>query len=202
MSGVKVKICGLKREVDIAYANATRPDYIGVVFAPKSSRAVTPDEAANLCRKLAPGIDAVGVFVNEPVEHVAELLCQNVIDMAQLHGKEDEAYLAALRQLTAKPLIQAFRIETENDVKRAIRSTADFILLDHGNGGTGKAFDWSLIRDVNRPFFLAGGLDADNVVKAIQLTHPYAVDVSSGVETDHMKDRNKMEKVIEAVRSR
>ena len=196
MSRVKVKICGLTREIYIAYANATRPDWIGFVFAPRSSRAVTPDTAANLRRKLAPGIDAVGVFVNEPVEHVAKLLNGNVIDMAQLHGEEDEAYLTALRQLTKKPLIQAFRIETENDITRATHSTADFILLDHGNGGTGKNFDWSLIRDVNRPFFLAGGINADNVSEAIQLTRPYAVDVSSGVEIDYVKDRKKMEKFI------
>lgn len=196
----KIKLCGLTRPCDIQTANRLLPDYIGFVFAPKSRRYVTPEQAAELRGLLNPDLTAVGVFVNEPPKTVAELLDCGVIDIAQLHGTEDEEYISALRALTDKPLIQAFRIDTEQDIAAAENSTADYVLLDSGNGGTGTVFDWSLIRRLKRPYFLAGGLTADNVGGAVASLHPYAVDVSSGIETGGVKDEDKMTRFVHAVR--
>jgi phosphoribosylanthranilate isomerase len=196
----KIKLCGLSRPQDIEAANELKPDYIGFVFAPNSRRYVTPETAAGLRAKLSPDIQAVGVFVNEPPESVHALLASGTIDIAQLHGREDEDYIAALRALTSKPLIQAFRVDRAEDVSKARASSADFILLDAGNGGTGTTFDWGLIRDLRRPYFLAGGLDAGNAAQAVARLHPYAVDVSSGVETGGLKDPNKMTDFVRAVR--
>ena len=195
----KIKMCGLSRPCDIAAANAIRPEYIGFVFYPKSKRNVTPEQAAQLKKRLSPAIQAVGVFVDAAPEAVSALLRQGVIDIAQLHGHEDEAYLASLRQLTDKPLLQAFRIAESDDVTRAMQSSADMVLLDAGMG-SGEGFDWTLVRKIDRPYFLAGGLDADNVTAAIRQLHPYAVDVSSGIETDGQKDKEKMAAFAAAVR--
>lgn len=195
----KIKMCGLSRPCDIAAANAVRPEYIGFVFYPKSKRNVTPEQAAQLKKRLLPSIKAVGVFVDAAPEAVSALLRQGVIDIAQLHGHEDEAYLASLRQRTDKPLLQAFRIAGADDVTRAVQSSADMVLLDAGMG-SGEGFDWTLVRKIDRPYFLAGGLDADNVTAAIRQLHPYAVDVSSGIETDGQKDKEKMAAFAAAVR--
>lgn len=196
----KIKLCGLKRPQDIQAANELLPAYIGFVFAPKSRRYVHPDRAEELRRMLNPGIIPVGVFVNETPETVAALLDRGIIDIAQLHGKEDEAYIRRLRQLTKKPLIQAFRVDTPADVAAAQASTADYVLLDSGAGGTGTCFDWSLLKDIQRPYFLAGGLTPENVGGAVATLHPYAVDVSSGIETDGAKDKEKMTQFVRAVR--
>lgn len=196
----KIKLCGLKRPQDIQAANELLPAYIGFVFAPKSRRYVHPDRAEELRRMLNPGIIPVGVFVNETPETVAALLDRGIIDIAQLHGKEDAAYIRRLRQLTKKPLIQAFRIDTPADVAAAQASTADYVLLDSGAGGTGTCFDWSLLQDIQRPYFLAGGLTPENVGGAVATLHPYAVDVSSGIETDGAKDKEKMTRFVRAVR--
>ena len=195
----KIKMCGLSRPCDIAAANAVRPEYIGFVFYPKSKRNVTPEQAAQLKKRLLPSIKAVGVFVDAAPEAVSALLRQGVIDIAQLHGHEDEAYLASLRQRTDKPLLQAFRIAGADDVTRAVQSSVDMVLLDAGMG-SGEGFDWTLVRKIDRPYFLAGGLDADNVTAAIRQLHPYAVDVSSGIETDGQKDKEKMAAFAAAVR--
>lgn len=196
----KIKICGLTQRREIDAVNRLRPDFVGFVFAEKSRRYVPPRQAAALRAGLAPGITPVGVFVDAPAVAVAELLRNGVIGAAQLHGTEDEAYLASLRRLTARPIIQAFRIEGAEDVGRAARSTADFLLLDHGTGGTGEAFDWTLVQNLARPFFLAGGLHPGNVAAAVRLTRPYGVDASSGVETGPEKDPEKIERFIYAVR--
>lgn len=196
----KIKLCGLKRPQDIQAANELLPAYIGFVFAPKSRRYVHPARAEELRRMLNPGIIPVGVFVNETPETVAALLDRGIIDIAQLHGKEDAAYIRRLRQLTKKPLIQAFRIDTPADVAAAQASTADYVLLDSGAGGTGTCFDWSLLQDIQRPYFLAGGLTPENVGGAVATLHPYAVDVSSGIETDGAKDKEKMTQFVRAVR--
>ena len=198
----KIKLCGLSRPRDIEVANALKPDYIGFVFAQKSKRYVSPERAAELKALLNPGIQAVGVFVNAEPEFIAELLAQGVVDIAQLHGQEDGAYVAQLRALTDRPLIQAFRIGSEADMRRALKSPADFILLDSGSGGTGTTFDWRLIRASDRPWFLAGGLGPENAIEAVRSLSPYAVDVSSGIETDGVKDPEKMRAFVEAVRNR
>ena len=195
----KIKLCGLSRPIDIEVANRLSPEYIGFVFAPKSKRYVTAEKAKELKRLLAPEITAVGVFVDESPQTVAELLNEGVIDIAQLHGSEDEDYIKLLKELAGKPIIKAFCIESEEDIVRAEKSSADYILLDSGTG-TGNVFDWSLIKSVKRPYFLAGGLDCTNVGEAIRTLQPYAVDVSSGIETNGLKDINKMTEFVSIVR--
>lgn len=195
----RIKLCGLSRPCDIDTANELKPEYIGFVFAKKSKRYVTPEQAEELKRLLAPEIKAVGVFVNEMPENVATLLHAGVIDIAQLHGGEDENYIGQLRTLTDKPVMQALDIETAGDVLYAEECTADYILLDSG-AGSGTLFDWSLIQNIKRPYFLAGGLRGDNVEEAVTMLHPYAVDVSSGIETNGYKDKRKMAAFVAAVR--
>lgn len=195
----KIKLCGLSRACDIEAANALAPDYVGFIFAENSRRFVTFEQAAALKSRLAPGIAAVGVFVNEKPETVARLLKEGIIDLAQLHGNETEEDIRELKSLTDKPIIQAFRIFCKEDCRQAEKSPADHILLDSG-AGTGRLLDWELLRDMERPYFLAGGLDARNVYGAVLNLHPYAVDVSSGIETDGYKDQEKMEKFVRHVR--
>lgn len=195
----RIKLCGLSRSCDMEAVNELKPEYIGFVLAPKSKRYVTPEKVEELKRMLVPGMKAVGVFVNERPKTVAELLSGGVIDVAQLHGDEDGNYIKQLRQLTDKPLIKAFRIETAGDILYAEQCAADYVLLDSG-AGTGTVFDWNLIRNIKRPYFLAGGLGPGNVGKAIQALAPFAVDVSSGIETDGRKDQIKMAAFAAAVR--
>ena len=195
----KITLCGLSRPCDIGAANELKPDYIGFVFAPKSKRYVTPEKAMELKQMLLPEIQSVGVFVNEKPETVVKLLQDGTIDIAQLHGAEDEEYIIQLRQLTDKPIIKAFRIETASDIEKALQSTADYLLLDSG-AGTGTVFDWKLIQNIKRPYFLAGGLDADNAAEAVNTLRPYALDVSSGIETSGLKDKSKMAAFVSAVR--
>lgn len=196
----KIKLCGLSRTCDIEVANELKPEYIGFVFAKKSRRYVSPEKAAELRRVLSSDIRAVGVFVNESPENIAELLNSGIIDVAQLHGNEDDEFIKRLRTLADKPVIKAFRIDSEQDIAGAIKSSADYVLLDSGSGGTGTAFDWELIKNIQRPYFLAGGLDIHNVESAVKDLMPYGVDVSSGIETDGYKDRNKMAAFVSAVR--
>lgn len=195
----KIKLCGLSRQCDIEWANELKPDYIGFVFWSKSKRNVSPEKANELKALLSPDIKAVGVFVNEPVQNVAKLLNNNIIDIAQLHGSEDEEYISKLRTLTNKPIIKAFLLKSKDDAQKAEKSTADHILLDSGMG-TGKGFDRSLLKNISRPYFLAGGLYPENFADAIETLSPFAVDVSSGIETDNFKDKNKMAAFVKAVR--
>lgn len=195
----KIKLCGLYRPCDIETANELKPEYIGFVFASKSKRYITPEKAANLKRLLNPNIKAVGVFVDENPENIVCLLNSGTIDICQLHGSEDEAYIYDLRQLTDRAIIKAFRIQSAGDIEAVNRCTAEYVLLDSG-AGTGTIFDWALIQGIQRPYFLAGGLGIDNVDAAVKLLHPYAVDVSSGIETDGLKDKTKMAAFAAAVR--
>lgn len=195
----QIKLCGLSRPCDIEDANELKPEYIGFVFDPKSRRYVTPQTAAELKQLLSPEIQAVGVFVNEDAEKIADLLHRGIIGVAQLHGDEDEDYISHLKQLTDKPIIKAFRIETAGDIADIEQCSADHILLDSG-AGTGAVFDWMLIQGIRRPYFLAGGLGIDNAENAVEQLKPYAVDVSSGIETDGLKDKTKMAQFVAAIR--
>lgn len=196
---MKIKLCGLSQMEDIETVNELKPEYIGFVFAAKSRRYVTPQTAAELKRRLLPQIQAVGVFVNEDVEMVARLLDNGVINIVQLHGNENENYIRRLKQRADKPIVKAFRVETASDIAEAERSPADYILLDSG-AGTGTVFDWKLLQNIRRPYFLAGGLTPDNVANTVKQLHPFAVDVSSGIETDGAKDKEKMAAFVAAVR--
>ena len=197
---MKIKLCGLTRPCDIEAVNELQPDYIGFVFAKKSRRYVSPEKAEELKAMLAPGIQAVGVFVNEEPEQIVSLLEAGTIDVAQLHGPEGEREIRRLRELTDHLLIQAFRIDTEQDVERANASTADYVLLDSGAGGTGTVFDWDLLQAIRRPYFLAGGLDTENLGTVKAKLNPYGIDVSSGIETDGYKDKEKMTAFVAAAR--
>ncbi|MBS5398383.1 MAG: phosphoribosylanthranilate isomerase [Lachnospiraceae bacterium] len=193
----KIKLCGLSRPGDIRAANELMPDYIGFVFAPKSRRYVSLEKAAELKQMLDPQIRAAGVFADEDPQVIEELVSRGVIDVVQLHGREDEAYIRNLRKRLGSPLIiQAFSIRTEQDAERADTSIADLILADSPGGGTGEVFDWELIGKIRRPYFLAGGLTPENVAAAVNALRPYGVDVSSGIETDGYKDKEKMKEFI------
>lgn len=196
----KVKFCGLKRAEDIAFANELMPDYIGFVFAQKSRRYISFERALELKIMLDPGIKAVGVFVNEDIEKVAELLKSHVIDIAQLHGDESEEYIEALRAESGAVIIKAFKIENTEGALAAEASPADLVLLDSGEG-SGQVFNWEFIKEVKRPYFLAGGLNSENVKEALAALSPWGVDVSSAIETDGVKDKDKMTAFLEAVRS-
>lgn len=201
----KIKICGLKRECDIDYVNAVHPDYIGFVFAGEKRR-VTVRQAAQLRKRLDTAIVPVGVFVNEEIDVILQALDEQAIDMVQLHGNEDNVYIERLRQYTQIPFIKAVSVKCTEDIVRAQEYIVEYLLLDQGKGGTGKTFDWSLINEsfgVNRPlkpFFLAGGITPENVKQAMEQVHPYALDVSSGVETDGFKDEKKIQKIVQMIR--
>lgn len=206
---VKIKICGLSREEDIDYVNEARPDYCGfIINFPKSRRNVTPDRVRELVRGLDETICPVGVFVDEPVETIMSLASDGTLGAVQLHGKESQEYVVELKRRLAEaasgrgriPVIQAFKILTAGDAVCACRSAADYILLDSGTG-TGQTFDWSLAGEMDRPFFLAGGLGPENLQEAIRRMRPYAVDMSSSVETDGVKDRSKIIAAVDAVRA-
>lgn len=193
----KIKICGLKRPEDITYVNEAKPDYCGFIIEfPKSSRNVTGDQVRILIAELDKNIIPVGVFVNAAPERVEELLLDGTIRIAQLHGQEDDDYIRRIQKNTGSQVIKAFSVKTAQDIELALKSPADYILLDQGGGGTGQTFDWSLIPEIKRPFFLAGGLGPDNLEQAVDMIRPYAVDLSSSVETDGVKDRSK---ILEAV---
>lgn len=196
-----VKFCGLRRPCDIEAANLLMPEYIGFVFAPQSKRYITRELALQLKKQLHPAISSVGVFVQENPKKVAAMLNDGIIDLAQLHGNENESYIKNLRELTCKPIIKAFRIDSLQDILEAEASSADFILLDSGTGGTGTTFDWTLLQHIQRPYFLAGGLNLQNISAALQTLKPYAVDVSSGIETHGYKDKEKMREFIRFVRN-
>lgn len=201
-----IKICGLTRTEDIAYVNEIKPEYIGFVFWQNSKRAVTIDQAHELKHKLSPDIQAVGVFVNEDPEIIIELLKHNIIDIAQLHGNESEEQIRKIRSETGKTVIRAIRLKKKEDITEQMEkfhTEADYLLIDSGMG-SGETFDWDIMKampEIEKPFFLAGGLNPDNVQEAIGQVHPYAVDVSSGVETEGKKDKEKIEKIVRRVRN-
>ena len=265
---VKIKICGLRTPADVAAVNAALPEYAGFIFVPMRRRYVAPAQAAILRQQLDPRIRPVGVFVDARVEEILEALEHCPLDMVQLHGAEDNDYIAMLRAAyrdrfvvesseatvdiapAGEPgpgepglgpinlslekfnrnlmgpgpmsaggnlmgpgpmsagerwrrelcIVKAFRVEGEEDIRRAEASAADEILLHHGAGGTGERFDWTLLRDCHRRFFLAGGLTPDNVEDAIRVAQPYAVDASSSLETDGRKDPEKIRRFVAAVR--
>ena len=177
---MRVKICGLKTEADIDAVNSALPDYIGFVFAPRSKRYIDFGTAEALRERLRPEIQAAGVFVDAGPQVIREAAERKLIDIIQLHGTESPA-----------------------DILRAERSAADYLLLDtystHAYGGTGRRFDWSLIPDLEKPFFLAGGLREENLAEALK-QRAFCLDVSSGAETDGRKDPMKIRRIVERIR--
>lgn len=193
----KIKICGLKRREDIEYVNKYQPDYIGFVFARKK-RKLTYDQAVDLKKYLTSSIQVVGVFVNEDISFVEKLVKEHVIDLVQLHGQEDQKYIQALKEKVDVSIIKAIQIKNEDSFNE--HYDVDYYLYDHGTGGTGESFDWSMLKEVDKPVFLAGGINLLNIDDALK-KNVYALDVSSGVETDGFKDEKKIKKIVRRVRN-
>lgn len=201
MSRCKIKICGLHRREDIGYVNGALPDFAGfIINFPKSHRNCRINEVRTLRAGLDERILPVGVFVDEHPETVAGLLREDTISLAQLHGSETPETIRWLQAETKKPVIKAFKIRTEEDIKEALESPADYILLDQGYGG-GQTFDWNLVPEIKRPWFLAGGLNSDNMAEAISRLKPWAVDLSSSVEIDRKKDGQLIRQAVQLVRN-
>lgn len=204
----KVKICGLFRPEDIEYVNKLKPDYIGFMFYKKSSRYVTPEQTAALKKLLDPAIVAVGVFVNESIDFIADLVEQKLLDMVQIHGDEDAAYIAELHERIDVPIIKAVRVKDESSFDGLENYACDYFLFDTYKkgmyGGTGERFNLTLgdEKRIGKKYFVAGGLDADNVSEVLEHTYAMGVDVSGGVETNGIKDEAKIKAFIEAVRNR
>lgn len=206
---MKIKLCGLKRIEDIEAVNEAKPDYIGFIFAKKSRRYVSTKTAERLKQHLNPDIEAVGVFVNEDIDKVIEQAKKQVIDVIQLHGEEDVAYVKDLKEAVGVPIIKAISM-TKQDARQQISmweiSDVDYLLLDSGNGGTGEQFNYKLLQEIGnlkKPYFLAGGLNSENLENAVQQlqnNQPYALDLSSGIETNGIKDLDKIKKAVEAAR--
>ena len=197
---VKIKICGLKRLEDIEIVNKYMPDYMGFVFA-DTKRKVSHELARQLKEKLDPEIISVGVFVDAPKEEIVELFENGTIEMAQLHGLESEDYIKDLKAMTDNKLIviKAIEMSQDTDLLKYDSSNADYLLLDSGKG-SGKTFDWRLIRkDLKKDFFLAGGLNKDNVTQAIEEFEPYAVDLSSSLEVNGFKNEDKIKEIMEII---
>lgn len=202
---MKIKMCGLRRPDDIIYANEYLPDYIGFVFA-ESRRKVSGREAKKLGEQLDPSIKKVGVFVNEPVRSLITISKQAGLDIIQLHGDEGEEYIKEVKHETGKELWKAVRVRMVKDIQEAQRLPADKLLLDsfseESYGGTGKVMDFAVLdqADIRKPYFIAGGLTVENLPEILKKAEPYGIDISSGIETEGVKDREKMLKVIQCVR--
>jgi len=227
----RIKLCGLTRIQDIEIANKLKPEYIGFIFWDRSSRNVSAIQAARLKGKLDPEIKAVGVFVNAPAEQVISYYNVGIIDIAQLHGNENEEYIKKLHD-AGLTVIKAFKMKktgeninlagnanietpekptgnaitetygksTDDVITEAVKSSADFIMFDPGKG-EGATFNWQLIKGIKREFFLAGGLIPENIEKAVETVQPFAVDVSSGIETNGHKDPDKMTAFVKNTRA-
>lgn len=199
----KIKICGLTRKADIEVVNKYKPDYIGFVFA-KSKRQVTDKKALELKKNLNKEILSVGVFVNDSIAHISDLVNNKVIDVVQLHGDENKDYIDELKNKVSVPVIKALRVQSKEQLMEAYKFGADNLLLDtyvkDRYGGSGKEFNLNLIPKEINNYFLAGGVTCENVERMIEIAHPYCIDVSSGVETDGLKDEVKIKNIIEIVR--
>lgn len=200
MTDTKIKFCGLRLEEDVKLAASLDADFMGFILSKRFRRYVSPDEVSRLKQFVPSKTKTVGVFVDEPEDYVIACAKQADLDMIQLHGCEDDAYIADIKEKTGLPVIKMIKPVSIDDIITARQSMADLILLDSGAGGTGRVFDWSLAENLGRDYILAGGLTPDNVGDAVKRLKPFAVDVSSGVETDGSKDSSKMKAFAAEVR--
>jgi phosphoribosylanthranilate isomerase len=219
---MKIKICGLKRQEDIKIVNEVLPDFIGFVFAAASSRQLSFRAAEILKSELDGRIISIGVFVNNPIEEIRDLCGRGIIDLIQLHGDEDNGYILRLRQVVNNRIIKAVRVQSAADVLDSLKIRSDYLLYDSYSdkqyGGSGIKIDWSHIRNaiVSSPelfttrFFLAGGLNEENIIPAIEATTisagsvrvmPYCVDVSSCAEINGVKDKNKITNLVRIIKN-
>ena len=190
-----VKLCGMRTEKDVAEAVRAGADLIGMVLTPGFRRSVPLGLAVKMARLVPRNVITVGVFVDSPAEEVISISRILGLGMVQFHGREDDQYMACIRETLRVPVIKSFVIYDEQDIEEAERSTADYVLLDSGKG-SGQTFDWSLVKPLGRRMVLAGGLTPDNVKEAVTKLRPYAVDVSSGIETGGVKDPIKMKAFV------
>jgi len=196
----RVKLCGMMRREDVLAVNGINPEYIGFIFYEKSFRNLSYEKAYELKTLLDKEIKAVGVFVDAEPDFIIKLVKNNVIDIIQLHGSEDNEYIISLRdKCPDTEIIKAFKVNSESDVLIAEESPADYVLFDPGKG-SGNTFNWEIIKNVKRDYFLAGGLNCENIKDAVTFLRPYAVDVSSGIETEKNKDIEKMKLFVDLVR--
>lgn len=212
MGVTKFKICGIRTPEDVAIINEFKPDFIGYIFAP-TWREITLETALELTKQVDSSIQRVGVFVNRDVKFVAETLLRGAVDLLQLHGQENREYEEKLFDLLIKNgvgnpqdrCIKAYRVRNDKDILATEKTMCGRLLLDayskNDIGGTGESFDWTLINNIKKPYFLAGGINADNVETAVKGLHPYAVDASSSLETDRKKDREKIKQFMSKFRS-
>lgn len=199
----RVKICGLKTVEEIRMVNGLLPDYVGFVFA-KSKRQISFSQAIAMKQNLSAKIKSVGVFVNAPKEEVLQAASLGIVDLLQLHGDEDWEYVQQIKAETGLPVIKAIRVRNREDILRGEELPCDYLLLDTYRAGAyvgcGEVFDWKLIPMLKKPFFLAGGLNGENVQKAVSRCCPFAVDVSSAVEEQGRKSEEKVRKFLKKVR--
>lgn len=199
----KLKFCGLKSVNDIILINEYKPDYIGFVFA-ESRRKINREKALQMKSRLDKDILAVGVFVNESIDVISRLCHDGIIDLIQLHGDEDEDYIQALKKTTSNKIIKAIRIRHEKDIILLKNLSCDYLLFDtyssHTSGGTGHRFDWSVLEeaDTSKPYFLAGGINYQNISDAIRITpSPFCLDLSSGIEMNGVKDKQLIQDLMQ-----
>lgn len=197
----KVKVCGISHEQEINLMNELKPDYVGFVFSTKSKKFIAPEHAGYLRSKLRKGIRSVGVFENAKIEEVALAVEVAGLDMIQLRGSETGEYIAVLREYVRCPIIRAFKVKSAMEAERAMYTTADYVMLDSVKSG--QSFDWKMIGSARRrEYFLKGGINVDNVQQALSIEpQPYALDVSTGVESNRVKDYRKVMKFLLAVRN-
>lgn len=188
----KIKICGLRREQDIDYVNELKPDYIGFILSEGFRRSIDINTAKMLRKRLDKSIKAVGVFVNDTAEKINDIVHMGIIDIVQLHGCESSDFCNEINA----PVIKYFNPEMFGKVKEY---DTDYYLFDTGTG-TGQSFDWSKIPETDKPFFLAGGININNIELAVNEVKPYCIDLSSAVETDGFKDYNKIKQIMEKIR--
>ncbi|WP_308521900.1 bifunctional indole-3-glycerol-phosphate synthase TrpC/phosphoribosylanthranilate isomerase TrpF [uncultured Veillonella sp.] len=222
----KVKMCGISKVETIPAVVDAKPDYMGLVFAP-SKRQVTVDQAKTLVEELHKQyanrynrdaeqysnqtlihqefIKTVGIFVNETLDNLVTIATEVNLDAVQLHGDEDEAFIQSLKERTNVEVWKAVQIRSAADAEAWIDSSADMLLFDayhkDERGGTGEVFDWSSLDEFERPFMLAGGIDSTNVARAIRTVRPYGIDISSGIETEGVKDDEKIKAFTNIVRT-
>ena len=201
----KIKICGIRRIEDALYLNECIPDYAGFILSKPFWRCISYEQLGEICKTLSKDIKRVGVFVNEEIDYI--LKYASLLDVIQLHGDENSDYISKLSDRTDCEIWKAVRVKTSDDIEEACDTLADKVLIDSFSkttyGGSGKVANWDLIRNakITKPFFLAGGISIDNCIDAIGKLKPFGIDVSSSVETDKLKDKNKIIELITKIRN-
>lgn len=198
----KIKICGLKRIEDVISVNVAEPDYCGFIFNVSGSRRSIGAEQLNiLVDMLNPEIVPIGVFVNEKTDVILRIVRESGIRMVQLHGQENGEIIHTIQSKVQVPVIKAVSVRSKGDVRSAVLSPADYLLFECGEGGTGQTFDWNLLEDIPRPYFMAGGIGTHNMEEVLRRFSPFALDVNSSVETDGQKDGKKILAAVRMLRT-